>query len=219
MMLAEIRHPFQPLQIFELLLERWGPQHWWPARTEFEVVIGAILTQNTNWSNVERAIANLSDLNALKPEAMSALCDGDLAEAIKPAGYYNVKTQRIRNFLDHLNRYYSGELHEFFKLETQEIRQQLLQINGIGPETADSILLYAAQRPVFVIDAYTRRLMIRHGWSYPSEKYYDISVKFTREMPRDLRVYNEFHALIVRLGKECCKPKPICEVCPLRRYL
>ncbi len=213
------RHSFLPLEIFEDLFDRWGAQNWWPADTKFEVVVGAILTQNANWSNVERAIANLAEINALSPESLSALDNKKIAEAIRPSGYFNIKAQRIRNFLDQLNLNHAGSLQKMLQLETDELRDELLQINGIGPETADSILLYAAQRPVFVIDAYTRRFMIRHGWSDPSEKYCDISVKFTRNMPADLRIFNEFHALIVKLGKECCKAKPICEGCPLSKYL
>ncbi len=219
MMLSSRRHPFSPIQIFEDLFDEWGPQHWWPAKTDFEVVVGAILTQNTNWSNVERAIANLSDLNALSSENMSALDDTELAEAIRPSGYYNIKTRRLRNFLDHLNLRHEGSLHRMFQLDTDELRNELLYINGIGPETADSILLYAAKRPVFVIDAYTRRFTVRHGWAESSERYSDLSLKFTRDMPADLRVLNEFHALIVKLGKEYCRAKPICKGCPLRKYL
>lgn len=202
--------------LFEALFRRWGPQYWWPARTPFEVIVGAILTQNTAWTNVERAIARLRAARRLSPRALRAAPPAELAELIRPAGYFNVKERRLRAFLDRLFADFDGRLDRLFALETPRLRETLLSIPGIGPETADSILLYAAGRPVFVVDAYTRRALVRHGWAAPRAPYDELARFFTDRMPRDTQRYNEYHALIVRLGKEQCRTRPRCEDCPWR---
>lgn len=204
--------------LYARLHAKWGPQHWWPAETPFEVVIGAILTQNTAWRNVERAIEALRSENLLEPMAMSSTSSARLAELIVPAGCYNLKAIRIHNFLRMLNDGFAGDLDRLFLLETMRLRSTLLSVNGIGPETADSILLYAAARPVFVVDAYTRRFLLRHAWIDGGEKYDEIAAIFTGYLPADVQVYSDLHALIVKLGKLHCRRKAECQLCPLNVY-
>ncbi len=202
---------------YRKLYRHFGPQGWWPARTPFEVMVGAILTQNTSWQNVERAIANLKRARALSWKRMLRLNDRALARLIRPAGYYNIKTRRLKNFLHFLQECYSGDLRRMKKGGTSRLRQELLGVNGIGPETADSILLYALHKPVFVIDAYTRRWMARHELAAPQLLYEDLQKIFMEGLPADAALFNEYHALIVRLGKEYCrKTKEKCAICPLR---
>ncbi len=208
-----------PIALYEALYRRWGPQGWWPAKTPFETVVGAILTQNTAWTNVERAIANLRSADALSPDALRALPPERLAELIRPAGYFNVKARRLRAFLDRLFAEFGGSLDRLFKVPTDSLRRLLLSIHGIGPETADSILLYAAERPVFVADAYTRRALVRHGWAAPDASYDALTQFFSRRLPRDTALFNEYHALIVQLGKEQCRSQPLCDTCPWQRWL
>jgi len=208
-----------PMALYAALFARWGPQGWWPARTPFETVVGAILTQNTAWTNVERAIANLRAADALTPEGLRALAPARLAERIRPAGYFNVKARRLRAFLDRLFERHDGRLDRLFALPTAALRAELLSIHGIGPETADSILLYAAGRPVFVADAYTRRALARHGWAEARAPYDAVAAFFADRLPRDTALFNEYHALIVRLGKEACRARPRCEDCPWRGWL
>jgi len=205
-------------EVYQLLFERWGPQGWWPGKTALEVAVGAILTQNTAWSNVERAIANLRAARALSVRALASMPAERLAELIVPAGYYNLKARRLLNFIEMLHAEYGGALARLFRLEDSALRTKLLTVNGIGPETADSIMLYAAYRPVFVVDAYTRRFMLRHGWLRGDETYDAIAEIFTGQLEPDMQVFNEFHALIVRLGKEHCRRKALCEECPLNVY-
>lgn len=209
---------FQAYEVYSTLEQHWGSQSWWPADSLFEVIVGAILTQNTAWSNVERAIANLAEHEALQPAAIDSMAETELAKLIVPAGYYNLKARRLKNFVELLVRKYDCEIDRLFQLETGTLRSVLLSVNGIGPETADSILLYAADRPVFVVDAYTRRFMERHGWLAGDEKYDAIAEFFTGQLPRDVAIFNQFHALIVRLGKACCRRRPHCGVCPLGIY-
>lgn len=208
-----------PLTLFEALYRRWGPQHWWPGETPFEVIIGAILTQNTAWTNVERAIARLRAEDRLSPHRLYEADPRALAEWIRPAGYFNVKARRLRAFLDWLFAEFDGRLDQLFALPTPTLRTALLNVAGIGPETADSILLYAAGRPVFVVDAYTRRALLRHRWIAPEASYDDVARFFTTRLPRDTALFNEYHALIVRLGKTTCRTRPQCEICPWRRWL
>ena len=208
-----------PLQaVYSDLYRAWGPQHWWPGRTRFEVIVGAILTQNTAWANVEKAIRNLRVARALTPRALHEAELDTLAEWIRPAGYFNVKARRLRAFTDLLVDRFDGKLNRLFALETSLLRTTLLSVNGIGPETADSILLYAGQRPRFVIDAYTRRVLERHGWAAADATYDEVAALFMQALPRDVALYNEFHALFVRLGKDHCKPRPQCAACPLRGW-
>jgi endonuclease III related protein len=206
------------MEVYERLFGHWGPQGWWPGDTPLEVAVGAILTQNTAWSNVVRAIDNLKAARMLSLRALAGMPAERLAGLIVPAGYYNLKARRLLNFIDMLVEQYGGVLDRLFRLEDAELRSALLAVKGIGPETADSIMLYAAGRPVFVVDAYTRRFMLRHGWLRGDETYDAIAEIFTGQLQQDLRIFNEFHALIVRLGKEHCRRKAECSGCPLNVY-
>lgn len=200
-----------------MLHRRFGPQHWWPADSRFEVIIGAILTQNTAWTNVEKAIANLKSSDALaSPAAMNKLGRRRLASLIRPAGYYNVKAARIRNFLRFLECGFDLSLNKLGRLDTGSLREALLSVNGIGPETCDSILLYAFGRPVFVIDAYTKRVFSRHGLLKHDAGYADFQNVFTCNLRRNSRLFNEYHALIVRLAKDHCRTRTDCASCPAK---
>jgi len=204
------------LKVYEKLTRAFGPQKWWPADTAFEVILGAILTQSTSWQNVERAIANLKNSKSLSFEKLLKMKTHRLAQLIKPAGYYNVKAQRLKNFISFMEKNYSGDLNRMKKQDTSILRRQLLSVCGIGPETADSILLYAFQKPVFVVDAYTRRIFSRHGYVKEGIDYEALQRFFTRVLPAQGRLFNEYHALLVRLGKEFCKKtKMKCQACPL----
>lgn len=205
--------------VFDALGTHFGAQFWWPGRTRFEVIVGAILTQNTAWSNVEKAVVRLRRARALSPARLHALSGRQLAEHIRPAGYFNVKARRLRAFTEMLISSFGGSLNALFRLPTPALREMLLAVHGIGPETADSILLYAAGRPVFVVDAYTRRMMERHGWVEPGAPYDEVAAIFTRIVPPDRAVYNECHALLVALGKRYCRPRPQCAYCPLKTWL
>jgi endonuclease-3 related protein len=207
-----------PVKIYEALYAAFGPQHWWPARTPFEVAVGAILTQNTAWSNVARAIGTLRRSRCLTFDAMRRIPEKKLAELIRPAGTFNIKARRLKNFIRFLDKNYHGDLTRMRRQTAVALRRELLEVNGIGRETADSILLYALHKPVFVVDAYTKRMLSRHGqkkvltWDYD-----DVQRTFTEVLPQDPKLFNEYHALLVRLGKECCKKtKPKCVSCPLR---
>ncbi len=208
---------------YESLYASLGPQGWWPGRTRFEVIVGAILTQNTSWANVEKAVANLRRARALSPRRMHALSIHELAGLIRPAGYFNIKAKRLKAFLNHLfDSYGDGpeNLKRLLSRRTDALRRELLSINGIGPETADSILLYAAGRPVFVVDAYTKRMLLRHGLVGEGAAYQDIQRLFMENLPHDAGMFNEYHALIVRVGKDYCRAKkPLCDRCPLGRFL
>lgn len=207
--------PFRSLPaLYDRLFAAFGPQHWWPGETPFEIAVGAILTQNTNWANVERAITNLKQAKRLTCKTMLALSDGDLAELIRPAGYFNVKTRRLKAFLTYLNSGHGGSMTRMKKHELRRLRAELLSVHGIGPETADSILLYALNKPTFVIDAYTKRVLSRHGMLSYSEDYHAFQARFHTALAQEVSLYNEFHALFVRVGKEFCKPTPRCESCP-----
>jgi endonuclease-3 related protein len=209
-MLAE-----QLKEIYDLLYKRFGPQDWWPGDTPFEVIVGAILTQNTNWTNVEKAIINIKNADALTPDKLRCIDIAKLAALIRPAGYFNIKAKRLKNFLDWFFENYSGKLKNLENVPTAELREQLLSVKGIGPETADSILLYALNRPVFVVDAYTARICARHHLIDEDADYHRIQETFEFNLPSDIQLFNEYHALIVHLGKDFCKPTPKCEECPL----
>lgn len=204
---------------FQTALEKLGPQHWWPGETPFEVCVGAILTQNTNWKNVEKAIANLKSKNLLDPKKLLRLPDQQLAELIRPAGYFNIKTKRLKSFLKFLVEQYEGDLNQMFNERLEPLREKLLSVKGIGPETADSILLYAGGKPIFVVDAYTKRIFLRHQVVSEEADYHEIQDHFMRHLPDEVPTFNEFHALIVNIGKNWCKTKPDCEHCPWKSYL
>ena len=204
-------------EMYKRMYEALGPQGWWPGETPFEVCVGAILTQNTNWQNVERAINNLKKRDLLSPQALYELPEGILAELIRPAGYYRVKARRLKNFIRFLVEDFEGDLAKLFALPLEEARQALLKVSGIGPETADSILLYAGEKPTFVIDAYTWRILLRHGLATEDMGYEDLREMFMRHLPEDPALYNEYHALLVAVGKNFCRPQnPRCEDCPLK---
>jgi endonuclease-3 related protein len=203
--------------IYQLLYDAFGPQHWWPGETLFEIVIGAILTQNTNWANVEKAIKNLKSAECLTPEALFRIDVSQLAELIRPAGYFNVKAKRLKNFINWLFDNYDGEMSNLEFADTEQLRAELLNIKGVGRETADSILLYAFGRPVFVVDAYTARITLRHELIEPGADYEQLRELFESNLPQDVRLFNEYHALLVKAGKEFCRPKARCSGCPLEK--
>jgi endonuclease III related protein len=201
--------------LYQKLLRHYGPQHWWPADTPLEVMVGAVLTQNTAWKNVDKAIANLKREDLLSLRALLDLEPERLAELIRPAGYYKLKTGRLLNLLNLVDREYEGDLDYMFSLPVDRLREDLLATKGIGPETADSILLYAGGLPVFVIDTYTARVVNRHGLADPSMGYFELQELFSDSLPAEAELYNQFHALLVRLGNDRCKKsKPRCEGCP-----
>ena len=207
----------QLTEIYQLLFDRFGPQYWWPGQTQFEIITGAILAQNTNWANVERAIDNLKSAHLLTPERLHNIDVSKLAEFIRPAGYYNIKAKRLKNFLTWLFNNYSGRLENLQNLGTDRLRTELLAVKGIGRETADSILLYAFNREIFVVDTYTARIAFRHRLIEPDADYEQLRELFQANLPQDSKLFNEYHALLVRLGKEFCRPKPICADCPLEK--
>jgi len=211
----------QPLaQFYRVLFEELGPQHWWPGRTPFEVIVGAILTQSTAWSNVEKAIVNLRGEKLLTPRAMQAVPLARLAALVRPSGYFRQKARRLKAFVKFLRREYAGSLQRMFATPTAVLREQLLAVHGIGPETADSILLYAGKHPSFVVDAYTRRVLARHGLASEKIKYEEMQAMFTAQLPRHAQLFNEYHALLVHVGKTWCRPRdPQCAVCPLGKFL
>jgi endonuclease-3 related protein len=201
--------------IFTRLLDRYGPRHWWPAESPFEVCVGAILTQNTNWGNVEKAIANLKTADCLTATGIATLTPQELAALIRPAGYFNVKARRLLAFCDALLAETQGDLDRLFAKDWQQLRHWLLAVNGIGPETADSILLYAGNRPSFVVDAYTRRIFSRLGLIDETIAYEPLRSFCMQQLPEDPALFNEFHALIVEHGKQHCRPRPRCADCCL----
>ena len=209
--------PRQKLEeVYRRLLARYGPQHWWPAGSRFEVIVGAILTQAAAWGNVEKAIANLKRARALSPAALRQLPLEDIARLIYPCGYYQAKALKLKSFAEHLGRGYNDSLDRLFALDAPQLRSELLSIQGVGEETADSIILYAAHKPVFVIDAYTRRILGRLGMAADRSNYASFQQLFMANLPHDERPYNEYHALFVRHGKEVCNKAPLCQQCCLR---
>jgi endonuclease III related protein len=199
--------------IYRRLLGAFGPQHWWPGDTPLEIAVGAILTQNTAWSNVEKAITVLKSRRLLSLKRLVRLSPAALAPLIRSAGFYNVKAARLAEFLHWLEA--CGGFAGLRRIPTRALRPMLLECNGVGPETADSILLYALGRPVFVVDAYTRRILSRYGLIAGGEPYEDLRLMFESSLPRNSKVYNEYHALLVRLAKENCRSRPACDSCPL----
>jgi endonuclease-3 related protein len=201
--------------IYRRLLDRFGPQHWWPADEPFEVIIGAILTQSAAWGNVEKAIANLRGAGALSPRALRKLPRARLAELVHPCGYYNAKALKLKAFALWLGNHYDDDLDRLFALNADDLRRELLSVHGIGPETADSIILYAAGKPVFVIDAYTRRIISRLGLAPQKDSYAAYQALFMENLPGDAKLFNEYHALLVCLGKNICRRQPLCADCCL----
>jgi len=207
-------------EYFNSLFTAFGPQHWWPGRTQFEVIVGAILTQNTSWTNVEAAIANLQAERLLSSTAIETVPLRKLERLVRPSGYFRQKARKLKAFCAFLRAEYGGSLKKMFATPTIVLREQLLGIWGIGPETADSILLYAGEHPVFVVDAYTKRMLARHGWAGEDARYEDVRWMFERQFTGETKRLNEFHALIVETGKQYCrKTDPNCGECPLGRYL
>ena len=204
------------IALFHSLKKAYGPQHWWPADTPFEMAVGAILTQNTSWANVERAIGRLRERDLLSAKRMSKAPLRVLSQCLKPVGYFNVKAGRLKNFLNLLSSEYKGSLKKLLTEPLPALRQKLLDVNGIGPETADSIILYGAKKPIFVVDAYTRRVFSRTGLLRPSASYEETQAYFMEHLPSQVGLFNEFHALIVEHAKQFCKTKPVCGPCPLR---
>ncbi|WP_022856002.1 MULTISPECIES: endonuclease III domain-containing protein [Thermodesulfobacterium] len=204
-------------EIYQRLFEFFGPQNWWPAETPFEVCVGAILTQNAAWKNVEKAISNLKQKGLLSPPALYQLPVEKLAELIKPSGFYNLKAKRLKSFVEFLMLNYQGNLDLMFKKPISHLRAELLNIKGLGKETIDSILLYGGNLPVFVVDAYTYRILNRH-FLVPEETTYDeIQALFMENLPPDPQLFNEYHALLVACGKSFCKKNsPLCDPCPLK---
>lgn len=205
-------------EMYDAMYAAYGPQHWWPGDSPTEIVVGAILTQNTNWRNVERAIGNLKDRNLLSFAALREVELEALASAIRPAGYYNVKARRLKNFAEWLWQAHEGGLHGLRGMPLEAVRRELLGINGIGPETADSILLYALEMPSFVVDAYTKRIAIRHQLASADVSYEQLRGMFQGNMPSDHQLFNEYHALLVAIGKNHCRTKAQCEGCPLAGF-
>lgn len=206
-------------QVYRSLLHRYGPQHWWPGESPFEVMVGAVLTQNTNWRNVEKAIANLKAAGQLDPHAIHAMTPEQLAPLIRPAGYFRVKARRLKNLVAWFVESCDGDIQALAGRSTEALREELLGISGVGRETADSILLYALERPVFVIDQYTYRVLLRHEFVGEETHYEEMRELFEGTLKQETALWNEYHALLVRVGHEFCRPKAQCEKCPLKKYL
>lgn len=212
--------PSDLMAYHRILADKLGPQHWWPAETPFEVIVGAILTQNTSWKNVEAAITNLKREKLLSPLAIEKVSVPRLERLIRSSGYFRQKAKKLKAFVRFLRREYGGALKRMFRTPTAELREKLLGVHGIGPETADSILLYAARKEVFVVDAYTKRILSRHGWTEEDVDYEEMRSLVENNLPRDVSLYNEFHAQFVQVGKNWCRPRdPRCSECPLGPFL
>jgi endonuclease-3 related protein len=216
----EFAPSFMPGSYFHALFAAYGPQHWWPGRTRFEIMVGAILTQNTSWTNVGHAIRNLRGARMLSPQAIRRVRATRLAQLLRPSGYFRQKTKTLKSLVNFLFDSYGGSLSRLFATPTTVLRDRLLELHGVGPETADSILLYAGKHPVFVVDAYTRRILERHGHTHPRLGYDEIRKMFESALPARHQLFNEFHALIVHVGKNFChKTNPFCSRCPLNPFL
>lgn len=209
------------LRVYETLAKAYGPLHWWPARTRFEVIVGAFLTQNTSWKNVEQALRNLRKAGVLNVEGIRRMPLEDLEQLVRSSGYFRQKSARLKSFIAFLDQHYGGSLSKMFAQPLDQLRKVLLDLNGVGPETADAILLYAGQLPIFVVDAYTKRIFARHGITSPTAKYEELRSKvettFAAEYDQSELVdhFNEFHALMVEAGKRHCGTVAKCEGCPL----
>jgi len=204
------------MNIYRRLYKAYGPRHWWPGETSFEVMVGAILTQNTSWRNVEKAIQKLKGKGILNPEGIHRLKKRELAPLIRSSGYYRIKADRLKAFINFLFEEYDGDLKRMKRERLDELREKLLAIRGIGPETADSILLYGLKKSIFVVDAYTKRILSRHGIISEKASYEEVQKLFTDHLPLDEKLFNEYHALFVHLGKMVCRKMPKCDICPLK---
>ncbi|MEW6535430.1 MAG: endonuclease III domain-containing protein [Candidatus Auribacterota bacterium] len=209
----------QLILIFQKMFGHFGPLNWWPGDSPLEVMLGAILTQNTAWSNVEKALASLSQKTGLDPEKIRQLSDVELAACIRSSGYFNQKAKKLRVFLTYFHDRYGDSIEAMKEQPLERLRDELLSLHGIGPETADSILLYALDKLIFVVDAYTRRILARHGLMHHTADYHAMQDLFQQNIPPDISLYNEYHALIVNTGKDFCRTKPLCDSCPLRTLL
>jgi len=210
----------QLIEIYDLLNTHFGPLHWWPAEGPLEMIVGVVLTQNTNWKNVEKSIDALKWADLLTFDALVSMSEQELAGYIRSSGYYNLKARRLKNLLDMINRDYQGDLDTFFSEETDRARQALLEVKGVGPETADSILLYGGNHPTFVVDAYTHRILSRHSLIPEECDYQYIHDLFMDNLDHDSQMFNQYHALMVRTGKHFCKKSnPLCDRCPLQKLL
>ena len=205
----------QLMNIFQRLYGAFGPLHWWPGETPFEVMVGAILTQNTSWRNVEKAIQRLKAKGVLNIRGIHQLKRSQLASLIKSSGYYRIKAERLKGFVDFMCKEYGGSIQKMRRGRMDVLRGKLLEVKGIGPETADSILLYGLKKPIFVVDAYTKRILSRHGMINERASYEEIQKLFMNHLPRNEKLFNEYHALFVHLGKTLCKKMPRCDKCPL----
>ena len=205
--------------MYELMSAHFGPTHWWPGDTPFEIAVGAILTQNTAWTNVEKAIANLKRADLLDPRAILDCPDEQMEQAVQPSGFFRIKTKRLRGFCAHLVERYGGSMARMAERPLESLRPELLGVYGLGPETADDILLYACGKIVFVVDAYTKRIFSRHGLIPAEIGYEDLRAFFEKHVPPDLHRYKEYHGLIVWTGKDFCRKSPKCEDCPLKSML
>ncbi len=206
------------MEAYRCMLARFGPRHWWPADTPFEVMVGAVLTQNTAWTNVEKAIRNIKAAGAFTLEKLNNAPEETLAQWIRPSGYFNLKAKRLKALTRFLSDTYGGNLEKMAEMPCSTLREQLLGVYGIGKETADSILLYALEKPIFVVDAYTRRIFSRHQLIAPDAGYDETQHFFMAHLPYDTQLFNEYHALIVETGKNYCRKKPLCEGCPLSGF-
>jgi len=206
------------LELYGRLFDRFGPQGWWPGDTPFEVALGAILTQNTNWQNVSRVMADLKVNGDLDPVVLAQMPEADLALRFRPAGYYNLKARRVKNFLTFLAARFANSMERMALEDLELLRVELLGLHGIGPETADSILLYALHKPTFVVDAYTFRILSRHDLITEPRSYEELRQLFMERLPVEVPLYQEYHALFVRLGKDFCRPQPRCAGCPLEDW-
>lgn len=202
-------------EIYEKMFSHFGPQKWWPGESNLEIIVGTILTQNTSWTNVEKAISNLKKENILSVEKLKSISEEKLAELIKSSGYFNLKAKRLKNFIHFIFAEYEGNLEKMALEEKSTLREKLLSIKGVGPETADSILLYALEKQIFVIDQYTYRILSRHFLISEESSYEEMQEMMMKYLPENTQYYNEYHAQIVMIGKNFCKKKPNCEKCPL----
>jgi endonuclease-3 related protein len=207
------------MAIYDKMYAAFGPQYWWPAEDDFEVMVGAILTQSVSWKNVETAISNLKTENLLSVKAILSVENDKLAGLIKSTMYFNQKAIKLKNLCEHIQLNYNGNIYGLLEKDIYQMRKELLSIKGIGPETADSIILYAARKPIFVVDAYTRRIFTRMGLLPDGVKYQEMQDFFMQNLPLGVKLFNEYHALIVRLGKDFCKKKkPLCTKCPITAH-
>jgi endonuclease-3 related protein len=204
------------MKIYSKLYRAYGPRHWWPGETSFEVMVGAILTQNTSCRNVEKAIQKLKGKGLLNPEGIHRLKKWELAPLIRSSGYYRIKADRLKAFINFLYEGFDGNLQKMRKRKVEELRERLLGVKGIGPETADSILLYGLKKSIFVVDAYTKRILSRHGIISEKASYEEVQKMFMDHLSHDEKLFNEYHALFVHLGKWVCKKIPRCDICPLK---